>query len=248
VPTSGQPWDPDFLNRSMLLSEYSELAVPLTSQGGWPTLEAYTRLVEDERRGRAPELGAVRFAQPRPRRRRARAKAEIDVRDLYDGRIALDGEVPCLAQSYHDFCNVLVWAAFPRAKRALHERQFRALSGVLAAAPARLPNRRTREQDALTLFDEGGSLLVLCEDGAEHVVLFGHALMEHVSFQTSRVNSAALVVEVSRAAPKGRALFERLDRELAARLCDPAQLREPNFERSLAIEPFRASVPVLCPA
>ncbi len=239
MPASGQPWDPDFLRSSALLSDYSELAESLTSGGDWPTLEAYTRFAEQERRDRAPELEAVRFAPPRPRRRRARARAkvevEVEVRELYDGRIALDREVPCLGASYHDLCNVLVWAAFPRAKRALHERQYRALRGVLTGAPSRLPNRRTREQDALTLFDEGGSLLVLPQGGRERIVLFGHALMEHVSFQTTRINSAALVIELPQAAPQGRALFELLDRELAVRLRDPNQLREPNFERSLAI-------------
>jgi hypothetical protein len=250
VPKSGQAWDARFLERSSLLGALRELAQPLLDGGSWPTLEVYGAFAEAERRARAPELRAVTFAPPVRRQR----SSPIEVGQLYDGRIALHDEVPCLGSSYHDFLNALAWAAFPRAKRALHARQYRALTAWLPPSAERLPNRRTREQDALALFDEGGSVLVvtpelgarLAESEAQHalrgedearVVLFGHAIMEHVCFESSGVRSAALLLRVPAPLPEGRALLDLVDREIAARLHDPHELREPNFDRVLSIQP-----------
>lgn len=253
VPKSGQRWDPGFLKRSALLADLRALGAPLLGGASWPSLERCSELVEAERRARASDLPPVRFAPPLPRKR----ALPIDIEQLYDGRIALRGEVPCLGTSYHDLLNVLVWAAFPRAKRALHARQYRALQAWLPPGSGRLPNRRTREQDALALFDEGGSVLVasaadaaalrealaagaapeLALPGAARVVLFGHAVMEHLCFESAALSSAALVVELEPPLPEGRALLDRVDRALAARLADPRELASPVFDAVLALEP-----------
>jgi len=103
-----------------LLGELLGLGRPLLESNGWPTLEMYSAFVEQQRAARAAELPALRFSPPSPRPRRARGRAPLDPRQLYDGRIALEREVPCLSASYHDLLNVLAWAAFPRAKHALH--------------------------------------------------------------------------------------------------------------------------------
>ncbi len=249
VPKSGQPWDASFMDRSVLLRELRTIARPLLGGASWPTLDAYGAFVEAERSARAGELPVVRFAPPA---RRVRSQP-VQIEQLYDGSIALRGEVPCVGSSYHDFLNALVWGAFPRAKRALHARQYRALTGWVPQASARLPNRRTREQDALALFDEGGSVVVVPSDegarewcavprelaagSSARIVLFGHALMEHVCFESSPVSSAALLLFMDRPVPDGRELIDRVDRALAARLENPAELAEPTFDRVLSIEP-----------
>jgi hypothetical protein len=239
-----------------LLRELLGLARPLLEGGGWPTLEAYSAFVEEQRATRAAELPGVRFAPPVPRPRRARVRAPLDPRQLYDGRIALEREVPCVTSSYHDLLNVLAWAAFPRAKHALHARQWRALAARLSPGAVQLPNRRTREQDALALFDEGGSVLVttpelarrlraggegghrLSGDPAARILLFGHALMEHVSFAGSRVRSAALLVSMDSPLPEGPELLERVDQAVAHRLADERRFTTPDdFERALWIDP-----------
>jgi Protein of unknown function (DUF3025) len=237
MPKSGQPWVPDFLERSWLLAPFRELARPLLDAVDWPTLEDYTALAERERSARAPELPSVRFSPPKARRRRARPKSAIEPGDLYDGRVVLQGEVPCVSASYHDLCNVIVWAAFPRAKRALHARQFRALQGSLPPGASRLPNRRTREQDALTLFDEGGSVLLHTEHVEARPLLFGHGLMEHVAFHQATVRSAAFVLEAADPLSNGRELFDVVDRELSRRLIDSSGPRVLRFDRALSIEP-----------
>lgn len=250
MPKSGQRWEAHFLERSSLLGPLRGLAQPLLEGTSWPTLEVYSSFAEAARRARAPELAAVRFAPP-VRRQRSGA---IDIGQLYDGRIALFGEVPCVGSSYHDFLNVLAWAAFPRAKRALHARQYRALAAWLPPGAARLPNRRTREQDALALFDEGGSVLVVTPElgarlsessaplalrGARdaRVVPFGHAIMEHVCFESAPVSSAALLLRAEPPLPEGLALLELVDRAIAGRLSDPRELSQPDFDRVLSIQP-----------
>jgi hypothetical protein len=234
MPKSGQLWQRGLFERSPLLSDYRELAGPLLHREQWPSLADYTALAERERRARAPELAPVSFSPPRLRARRARGGVAIELCELYDGRVAA-GEVPCLSQSYHDLCNALVWAAFPRLKRVLHARQFQALQRWVPPGALRLPNRRSREQDALTLFDEGGSVVLASGQGTA-VVLFGHALIEHVLFEPSAIHSAALVLSAPEPLPRGRTLFELIDREVSLRLARPAELVTPEFDQTLSIQ------------
>lgn len=255
MPKSGQPWIPGFLEQSPLLRHFRALGWGPLLEERWPTLEEYSAFVESERQARAGELASVRFAPPAPRPRRARRPDAVELNQLYDARIALQREVPCLTSSYHDLLNVLAWAAFPRAKRALHARQYRALAAWLPAGGSRLPNRRTREQDALTLFDEGGSVLVATPNLVERltaaepsalpleaerggsVVLFGHAVMEHIVRYRTPVRSAALLVACEAPLPEGRALLDLVDEELQRRLLDDSQFQEPSPYRVLSIEP-----------
>jgi len=128
MPKSGQLYDRHVLQRSALLRDFWALGEPLVAGSStWPTLEQYTAFAERERRARAPELPEVRFAPFAPRQRRPRRRVALDLGELYDGQIVMLGQVPCLESSYHDLFNALVWAAFPRSKRAIHLRQFRAL-------------------------------------------------------------------------------------------------------------------------
>jgi hypothetical protein len=241
MPKSGQLFDRHVLQRSSLLREFWALGEPLLAEASvWPTLEQYTEFAERERRARAPDLSGVRFA-PFAARRRPRRRDALDLGELYDGKIVMRGQVPCLESSYHDLFNTLVWAAFPRSKRALHLRQFRALQRWLPAGASRLPNRRTREQDALTLFDEGGAMLIATgarESVAPRVVPFGHAVMEHVCFERQAVRSAAVWLDLP-SEPEGgeRALLESIDRELSRRLLDPAEFCTPDFDAVVTFEP-----------
>lgn len=115
----------------------------------------------------------------------------------YEARIALTGEVLTRGENWHDLLNALAWVSFPRAKAALsaaHAERLR--QGGMAEARLRSPAR-----DALTLFDEGG-VVVLASDPEwfslirahewkrlfwtrrielvrdVRVIAFGHALME----------------------------------------------------------------------
>ncbi len=254
MPKSGQQWDPQFLSRSSLLTVFASLAAPLThGRADWPSLEQYTALAEARRLACCPDGRQVAFSPAAPKRVRARRDTPIDPSQLYDGRIVLRGEVPCLHASYHDWFNALAWASFPRAKRAVHERQFEALCDWLVPSASRLPNRRTREQDALTLFDEGGAALVIARAEelpaasgttdlnelrcAPQLVLFGHAAMEHLVFDSTPVRIAAMVLESGATRREGVALLDWVDAALELRLRDTHQFRQPSADRLVVLQP-----------
>lgn len=136
----------------------------------WPTLEALNARLDAL--VNPPGLPPVRFAPSTPRSRRAKRR---DVAALYDVRIHREGLVATRLANAHDLFNALVWAAFPRAKRALARRQHDAHLRRLGTDVACLPNARSREQDTLAMIDEGAVLR-----GPSRDVLFGHALYEHL--------------------------------------------------------------------
>ena len=267
MPKSGQLWDSTFFQRSALLSDFARLAAPLLGCGRWPTLSEYTSAVDDQRRTCAPDLEPVSFAAMEPKRRRRGPMVPVEIERSYDGRIALCRQIPCHVASYHDWFNALAWSAFPRAKRVLHARQFRALRARIPQGATRLPNGRSREQDALTLFDEGGCILAHTRDvraelqrptGAQRsdgtmvhaggglrvpygqdarLVIFGHALMEHVAFQPATVHSVALLLEFPSPLPSGLDLIEEIDRVLAQRIANSNEFNEPRRSPLVWIQP-----------
>lgn len=254
MPRSGQPWDGEFFRKSPLFRVYEPFLARWAGKSAWPSLEEYAALMEEERARRAPELRELRPWAMRKKPRRWRRTTPIELAELYDGSIELAGQVPCLAESYHDLWNAVVFAAFPRAKRALHARQYRALVDWVPRRAERLPSRRTREQDALTVFDEGGSVVVLetaryrewlgaqerveiapHPDTRTAPVVFGHALLELAQYGLPKVRSGAVVFDAAEI-PSGRELFEHIDVRLAERLTDPARFRAPGADAVLELD------------
>jgi len=155
------------------------------------------------------ERAGVRFqaALPKPRRRRGRAP-----KDMYDASIVEGGVVPTRAGSWHDLLNALVWAAFPRSKRALHAAQLTMVRARLDPDTGRMDGARAREHDALALLDEGGAV-VLLRDGelpgdssqlgarvrerSASVLVFGHALYETMVYGGTHTTARAQVHTVS---------------------------------------------------
>jgi hypothetical protein len=163
----------------------------------------------------------VRFVQAPPApRRRARA---LDPHALYDARITLERVVPTRERSWHDFMNALVWGTFPRAKRALHARQHRAIAARIAPGARTLPPTRTRELDALALLDEGG-VIVLGDDS--EMLVFGHAIYESLALGVPPAIVAAVVVGTSTARGDADRLAHA-DGALAAVIEDAARLTTP---------------------
>jgi len=113
----------------------------------------------------------------------------------YEQRIAERGDIATREGNWHDLLNALVWLRHAALKQALNRRQM--------AEIARMGSKqRSRPQDALTQFDEGGVIVVLRDpallalwdahdwhglfwrhrqawlDGTIRVDVFGHALLE----------------------------------------------------------------------
>jgi Protein of unknown function (DUF3025) len=214
-----RPFDGHFFEGHALFWPLAPAAARFAEERDWPPVESY---------GRAFALGATVRFEPAPPPRGRRRAAPIDPRRLYDARIAREGCVPTRPRSWHDFLNALVWATFPLAKRALHQRQLRALVERLPAGACTLPGTRSREQDALALIDEGG--VVVLDDGtARLIVVFGHALYEGLVLGRGPVTACAIAVSVP-ALPvepgEGVAVADgALARHLASAALDPRTLR-----------------------
>jgi hypothetical protein len=130
-----------------------------------------------------------------PRRKRA----------PYDTSITMRGVVPTREGSWHDLMNALVWAVFPRSKRALHTLQARFVAEERAAGSG----HRSAAHDALAILDEGGvivcgdavytdevSIRLALDQGRARALAFGHAIYESEAIGAPRpvVRARSLVV------------------------------------------------------
>lgn len=153
-------WDPDFGSGERFDALRGALDA-LGRHATFPSPEAIDEALS--------ALAGIRFVRQEkvPRRRR---RTPRDPASMYDARIVNEGVVPTREGSWHDLMNALVWATFPRAKKALHARQH----GLVRIAQPGESLRRPRELDALALLDEGG--VAVTKDGGR--VVFGHAIYE----------------------------------------------------------------------
>lgn len=177
---------------------------------------------------------------------------------MYDARIVHHSEVPTRPGNLHDWMNALVWATFPRSKRAIHERQHELVRARLDDTGQRLLPHRSSEQDSIAMLDEGGivvattraderaaldatcarddeSLVRLASHGKVVGIVFGHALYEHVARDDPRpIWGKAVVVEVETLA----APLSEIDDRLAMHIED----RSSFVARDSGSAPLTASV------
>ena len=194
--------------------------------------------------------------------RRAKALHPKELASLYDVRITNARSIPTREQSWHDVMNAIVFAAFPEAKSTVHERQAAELTRHYAIH-GRLPNARSRLQDMLALFDEGGVVLVgNCEavqralpamlgGRAEELgqmvaerrlrtVVFGHAMLEHAIMGAPLPRAAPVLVEDDDAF--GPNVRGRLDRALARHIAElSGEPGPPALDVTLLFERKRAA-------
>ncbi|MFT3924963.1 MAG: DUF3025 domain-containing protein [Myxococcales bacterium] len=222
----------------------------------FPAPEVWTQLHAEL----APRAGvpALTFASaPAKKPRRRTRTSPVVLGELYEGRIVERGQVPTRLDDWHDFFNALAFLAFPAAKWALHARQYRLLQARIAPHARRLPGARTREQDALSLLDEGGILVALpsahaaalpddpeaferalapwFEARVARAVPFGHALFEHLVLGRDDMLGTLVVVPVTCETDCRSELRTVLDRALAELLCDPTLFQEPSRARGLPL-------------
>ena len=211
----------------------------------FPSREQLTALYDAHVCDEQPALRFVAEAKSQSRRRAGSKRAA----DRYDGLITLRHEVPTRAGNWHDLLNALCFATFPRSKRALHRRQFEALLAREPAPDKPWPNARTREQDALTLLDEGGILVAvtdpntyqeakplpsadlvhaLCATQQAQVVPFGHAVLEHLIKGEPCPGGRACVVRVTGPLVADEHLLGQLDTALCRLVEDPDELQAPG--------------------
>jgi hypothetical protein len=226
-------------------------ALALLPNDSWPAREALSAL--HARAALTAGVPPLTFA-PHVKRRRARRGPPVALESLYDGAIALRNAVPTREADWHDLFNALVFTSFPRSKHALHARQFEQQRERIGVTDRKLSNARTREQDTLTLLDEGGCIvagqgallaeLAACSfaelpsaldagvtRGALAIAPFGHALFEHVVARYTCPSAFAVFVEAPELPLDRGALVAAVDAAFAnvlktkQRLQSPAELR-----------------------
>ena len=177
APAAGRLSGPGF-------APYLELLGELSMSGGFPSAEelngAFAARID-------LALGArsVRFEAQRGKRRGRLGSLE----EAYEARIDARGLVPTRA-CLHDFANALVWARFPRSKRALAARQHQALRRDVPVFTGALPNARSAERDVLAMLDEGGLLMA-----GERTLVFGHAILEHLASTDEEVYGFPIAIQ-----------------------------------------------------
>jgi hypothetical protein len=255
-------WDPAFFLKSPLFWPLRPHAAAFEGWSDFPPVEAIDAALA--------ALAGTHFRLQPPRKGRRRRRAgPVDPAALYDARIHLEGWVPTRPSNWHDLLNALVWAAFPRAKKALHGRQHQAIAARLRDGAAALPGRRTRELDGLALLDEGGIALLasasraealalaldardvdavkrLIQSGEAAAVLFGHALYESLlEAPGPTIWAMAALLPCPLALPSdGAARVALADERLASALAAPASFTHPELFRSVPVD---ASVLCLAP-
>ena len=80
----------------------------------------------------------------------------------YELRVHETGNVETRPDNLHDWFNALCWLAFPRTKARIN--------AMHAAAIAAEGGRRGRLRDLLTIFDEGGAIVVCADDELNRLV------------------------------------------------------------------------------
>jgi hypothetical protein len=83
---------------------------------------------------------------------------EAKTGEPYEKRVYAYGKVLTRNRNWHDLFNALVWLAFPRTKTALNARHFESI------AQSAGEGNRDKNQDALTLFDESGVVVLYADD------------------------------------------------------------------------------------
>ncbi len=145
-------WLPGFAQRSPLFEPLRAFAPAFVHHTrDWPGLEDYQRLLDAQpvpiltHSGRALKIV--------PQEARSQRFAEH-----YAPRAYLTGALQTRARSWHDFFQFLSWLIFPRTKaviNALHVPQAEARSAVAGSA-----GRRSPLENMLSLFDEGGAVVI----------------------------------------------------------------------------------------
>jgi hypothetical protein len=265
--THTRPFDPRVFEESPWHAPFACLTDRLRGLARFPTPAELSALYAERIHGSdAPPLRFV-AAAPRVRRR----GQPIELGSLYEGRIVRGGEVPTRESDWHDLFNALAFCAFPRAKWALHARQYGIYAARLLPRATRLPGARTREQDALALFDEGGivvcapqaarralpadpdhvdaALTGLVQRGEARALLFGHALFEHMAAglppPLGYAHVLALDALPALGAHGGAALdvLDTIDRALARALADPREFAVPERSRGLFLPALLREAP-----
>lgn len=144
------PWAPEFSLRSPMFKPIRPLAERFAGFAEWPGLGDYQRLLDEHEPIRTRHGAALRIA---PQAGRPDLFAQH-----YAPRIYLSGEIQTRTRNWHDFFQLLTWFIFPRSKAVINAIHIPQAKARLESGQE--PGRRTPIENTLSLFDEGGAVIV----------------------------------------------------------------------------------------
>lgn len=145
------PWRPDFYKQSPLFNPLCPLVERFAAHTDWPSLDDLQQLLDEREEPLRTRHGALLKVVPQE------GKPDHFAQH-YAPRIYLNGEIQTRTRNWHDFFQLLSWFLFPRTKAVINAIH-------IPLAKARLEKgvdigRRTPVENMLSLFDEGGAVLV----------------------------------------------------------------------------------------
>lgn len=238
-------WTPDFFTASPMYEPLQPLSGMFSSfSDSWPGLDDYQKILE---------------AQPEPVLTCAGKKLRIvkqdgkpkGFREHYAPRIYLKGEIQTRTENWHDFFQLLSWCLFPKSKATINAIH-------IPMAKERIEkgvdtDRRSPVENMLSLFDEGGSVVVSSDESllqlirdfqwkelfwnrrdelAENLqcITFGHALYEKglKPYVGLTANSILLMVDKEFFQQKLEERLDYIDERLTAIFSDGTQYTKPK--------------------
>ncbi len=144
------PWSSDFYKKSPIFEPVCHLSENFSGFSGWPELADYQRLLDSHSPIRTRH-GAVLRIVPQEGK-------PGHFEQHYAPRIYLSGEIQTRTRNWHDFFQLLTWFIFPRTKAVINAIHIPKARERIATGEA--PGRRTPMENTLSLFDEGGAVIV----------------------------------------------------------------------------------------
>lgn len=186
VPTTNRRWKAQFLSCSELFFPIMPYGQIFSNHSNWPTLEQLNLF--KPQKTKTWTGFELKFILQKGKR------CIEGFNSLYEPRIFLQGEIRTRYENWHDFYNALIWYTFPKIKATLNMRQFLAFDENAEFPWKNPPKSRTREQDFLTIFDEGGCLLVNL-NGLKIPYLFGHAIYERMTLGENDISMSCFELD-----------------------------------------------------
>lgn len=143
--TTLDQWDADFLKRCNIFDSIRAPCLSFVRQPQWPTLAQFSAQLERK------NIFSHNGIKIRPV---AQGGKPESFEEHYESRIYLRGELQTRLENWHDFFNAMCWLQFPKTKAALNALHYK------NSKTRRLGTNRSPVENALTLFDECGAIIV----------------------------------------------------------------------------------------
>lgn len=155
------PWHPDFDRDNPMYEPLRPLLESFRGYANWPGLDAYQGLLDSLDQPLRTHQGVSLKVVPQ-------AGKPDHFEQHYAPRLYLRGEIQTRTQNWHDFFQLLTWCLFPKTKAAINA--IHIPSAQQRIEEGREPGRRSPLENMLSLFDEGGAILLSCDDSLLQLV------------------------------------------------------------------------------